>query len=228
MNGQSGKITVDLPVDLKTFFLYSAAAAAVLFLVLSLLPAFIQPMTMAALCAVLLVLSGRLLNNELKQIRLQERHVYDYGDNSGEKKASPKSKTASCLGTGLAYVFYGLTAALALGTTTGSGGTVGPAFLLALIGQIVLSVKLVRNAAGTKNKSGIVPALVAPVILALGVFVGINPEVFPNDAWYYGLATGCLAGILVNALFTIGRYNDLATRPVPNFFRREGANNARS
>ena len=228
MNGQSGKITLDLPVDLKQFFLYSAAAAAVLFLVLSLLPAFIQPMTMAALCAVLLVLSGRLLNNELKQIRLQERHVYDYGDNSGEKKASPKSKTASCLGTGLAYVFYGLTAALALGTTTGSGGTVAPAFLLAIIGQIILSVKLVRNAAGAKNKSGIVPALVAPVILALGVFVGINPEVFPNDAWYYGLATGCLAGILVNALFTIGRYNDLATRPVPNFFRREGANNARS
>ena len=68
----------------------------------------------------------------------------------------------------------------------------------------------------------------APIILALGTFVGINPEVFPNDAWYYGLATGCLAGILVNALFTIGRYNDLATRPVPNFFRREGANNARS
>ena len=33
---------------------------------------------------------------------------------------------------------------------------------------------------------------------------------------------------LVNALFVIGRYNDLATRPVPNFFRREGANNARS
>ena len=37
-----------------------------------------------------------------------------------------------------------------------------------------------------------------------------------------------ILGIVVNALFTIGRYNDLATRPVPNFFRREGANNARS
>ena len=183
---------------------------------------------MAALCAVLLVLSGRLLNGELKQIRLQERHVYDYGDNSGEKKGKPKTKAVSCLGTGLAYVFYGMTALMAFATTTGSNGTVGPAFLLALIGQIVLSVKLIRNAAGAKNKSGMVPALVAPVILLLGTYVGINPEVFPNDAWYYGLATGCLAGILINALFVIGRYNDLATRPVPNFFRREGANNARS
>ena len=72
------------------------------------------------------------------------------------------------------------------------------------------------------------PALIAPAILAAGLFIGFNPEVFPNDAWYYGLATGCLAGMLVNALFVIGRYNDLATRPVPNFFRREGANNARS
>ena len=117
---------------------------------------------------------------------------------------------------------------LAFGTTTGSDGTVGPTFLFALIGQIVLTVKLVRNAAGMQHKSGMLPALVALVILVLGTLVGIHPEVFPNDAWYYGLATGCLVGILLNALFAIARYNDLTTRPVPNFFRREGANNARS
>ena len=35
MNGQSGKISMDLPVDLKQFFLFSAAAAAVLFVVLN-------------------------------------------------------------------------------------------------------------------------------------------------------------------------------------------------
>ncbi len=228
MNGQSGKLSVDLPVDLKVFFLYSAAAAAVLFVLLSLMPAFIQPMTMAALCATLLVLSGSILNGELKKIRLQEQHVYDYGDTTRERKGKPKSKASSCLGPALACVLYGLLIAAAFGTTTGSDGSVGPTFLLAFVGQIVLSVKIIRNAGGMQNKSGILPALVAPVILALGVYVGVNPEVFPNDAWYYGLATGCLAGIIVNALFTIGRYNDLATRPVPNFFRREGANNARS
>ena len=228
MNGQSGKITVDLPVDLKAFFLYSAAAAAVLFVILSLLPAFIQPMTMAALCAVLLVLSGRLLNGELRQIRLREQHVYDYGNTSEGKKAKPKSTAASCLGTGLMCVYYGIMIAMAFATTTGSDGTVGPTFLLALIGQIVLSVKLIRNAAGSRSKIAILAALVAPVILLFGTYVGVNPEVFPNDGWYYGLATGCLAGILINALFVIGQYNDLATRPVPNFFRREGANNARS
>ena len=59
-------------------------------LVLSLLPAFLQPMTMAALCAVLLVLSGRILNGELRHIRLQAQHVYDYGVEGG-KKAKPKN-----------------------------------------------------------------------------------------------------------------------------------------
>ncbi len=228
MNGQSGKISMDLPVDLKLFFLYSAVAAAVLFVVLSLLPAFIQPMTMASVCAALLVLSGQILNGELKKIRLQERHVFDYGDDSGEKKGKPKSGAASCLGVGLLCLFFGLLAVLAFTTTTGSDGSVGPTFLLALVGQIVLSIRLIRNAAGMNNKSGLLPALVAPIILGLGLFVGFYPEVFPNDAWYYGLATGCLGGMLINILFTIGRYNDLATRPVPNFFRREGANNARS
>lgn len=228
MNGQSGKISMDLPVDLKPFFLYSAVAAAVLFLVLSLLPAFIQPMTMAALCAILLVLSGRILNGELRRIRLQEQHVYDYGNDAGGKKGKPKAITASCLTDVLVYVFFGILAVLAFTTTTGSTGSVGPVFFLALIGQVVLSVKLIRNAAGMRSKSCWVAALTAPVILILGTYVGVNPEVFPNDAWYYVLATGCLAGIVINALFTISRYNDLATRPVPNFFRREGANNARS
>ena len=228
MNGQSGKIAVDLPMDRKQFFLFSAIAAVVLFLVLSLIPAFIQPMTMAALCAVLLVLSGRILNKELKNIRLQEQHVYDYGNNGSEKKARPRKLTSSCLGSVFAYLYYGVMVLLTFGTTTGSTGSVGPVFLLALIGQIVLTVMLIRNAGGMQNKSGLVPAIVAPVILLLGTYVGVNPEVFPNDAWYYGLASGCLAGILLNALFTIGRYNDLVTRPVPNFFRREGANNARS
>ena len=228
MNGQSGKIAMDLPVDLKQFFLYSAVAALALFVVLSLLPAFIQPMTMAALCAAGLVLSGSILNGELKKIRLQEQHVYDYGNDSGEKKGKPKAKAVSCLGSVFSYIFYGLLVLLAFGTTTGSDGTVGPTFLFALIGQIVLTVKLVRNAAGMQHKSGMLPALVALVILVLGTLVGIHPEVFPNDAWYYGLATGCLVGILLNALFAIARYNDLTTRPVPNFFRREGANNARS
>ena len=227
MNGQSGKITMDLPVDMKQFFLFSGIAALVLFLVLSLLPAFLQPMTMAALCAVLLVLSGRILNGELRHIRLQEQHVYDYGVEGG-KKAKPKGKAVSCLGASLIYVVYGLMILLAFGTTTGSDGTVGPTFLLALICQVVLTVKLIRNAAGMRNKTGFLPTVAALVVLALGVYVGIRPEVFPNDAWYYGLACGCLLGILLNALFTIGRYNDLVTRPVPNFFRREGANNARS
>ena len=105
---------------------------------------------------------------------------------------------------------------------------VGPTFLFTLIGQIVISVKLIRNAGGMDHKSGILPALIAPVIMGLGLYMGTAPEKFPNDAWYYGLAMGCLAGILINSLFAIGHYNELATRPVPNFFRREGANNARS
>ena len=219
---------MDLPVDLKQFFLYSAMVAAGLFCVLSILPAFIQPMTMAALCAVLLLLSGRILNAELKKIRLQERHLYDYGDMSGEKKAKLKSKVSTGLGISFLIILYFVLVLSAFGTTTGSSGTVAPTFILTLISQIVISVKLGCNTAGMRNKSGIVPALVAPAILLFGPYVGFNPMVFPNDAWYYGLASGCLVGIMINILFAISRYNDLATRPVPNFFRREGANNARS
>ena len=227
MNGQSGKMSIDLPVDLRQFFLYSGAAAAVLFLVLCLLPTFIQPMTLAAMCAVLLMLSGRLLNRELKQIRVREQHLYDYGDMSGQKKAKVQSVAMHNFSMVMLWLFYAFLLLLAYGTTTGSDGTVGPTFLFALIGQIVISVRLLRNAGGMDRKSGILPALIAPAIMAAGLYMGMNPEMFPNDGWYYGLAIGCLAGILINSLFAIGHYNELATRPVPNFFRREGANNGR-
>lgn len=228
MNGQSGKMSIDLPVDLGQFFLYSGVAAAILFLLLSLVPAFIQPMTMASMCAILLLLSGRLLNREMQQIRIREQHLYDYGDISGAKKAKVKSVAAHNVGMALLWVFYALLLLIAYGTTTGSDGTVGPTFLITLIGQIVLSVRLIRNAGGMDHKSAILPAFIAPMVMGLGLYMGMNPELFPNDGWYYGLAIGCLSGILINSLFAIGHYNELATRPVPNFFRREGANNARS
>ena len=47
-----------------------------------------------------------------------------------------------------------------------------------------------------------------------------------SDWWYYGGAVVCMIGTLLPALELIDVYNLMATRPLPSFFGREGANHA--
>ena len=60
---------------------------------------------------------------------------------------------------------------------------------------------------------------------AFGIFVFAKNS--PYDYWYYSAALACLVAVIINCLSCINYFNYLTTRPVPNFFRREGANNAK-
>ena len=225
MNGQTGKLSTEVPVDLKQFFLTSLIGAGVLFLLLSLLPVFMGARLLAAISALLLLVSGQLLNGELKRIRLQEQHTFDWGHQSqaGKKRKLPGS---SCLGTTLAVLYYGLMAAVAFFTTGGSQGGVGPVFLFGAVGQLVISILIIRNAAGMANKSAILPGVLGLIIMVAGLLVSAGE--LAHDGWYYGLCLGCLGGMLLNILSAVRHCNELTTRPVPNFFRREGADNGRN
>ena len=46
-----------------------------------------------------------------------------------------------------------------------------------------------------------------------------------NDMYYYGLALFNFIGIVCECMTCIKGFNNLTTRPIPNFFTREGANN---
>lgn len=229
MNGQSGKMSLEVPIDVRAFLLWSLAGAAVLFGVLSLMPVFIGAPTLSALSAVLMLLSGRVLGSELRRIRLQEQHTFDYGyaGAEGEKKPTKRKPSGgSCVGPVAAVLFYGLLIALSLALTRGSNGTVAPVYLLALAGQLVISIRIIRNAVSNKDAWALLPAIAGLLILGAGLWIG--RENLAHDGWYYGLAIGSLAGMLLNILFAVHRFNRMVTRPVPNFFRREGANNARA
>ncbi len=241
MNGQSGKMATDIPVDKKKFFLVSLIAAAVIFVILSLLPIFILPSTISMIAGVVLVISGIILHREIKAIYERESHVYDYGDtqHTAKKKrvkaratgdSKPSGMKIGFIAVALLIVLYIVTYGFSMissgGRTIGAletfGGK-GTIFMIALPFQLYFSIRTISNAARLEKRSAIIPAILALVVIVAGIVIGImNPA---HDFWYYGTALACLAAVLVNCISAANYFNFLNTRPVPNFFGREGADN---
>ncbi|MBO4288877.1 MAG: hypothetical protein J5865_02100 [Lachnospiraceae bacterium] len=236
MNGQTGKMAMDIPVDKKKFFAVSVLAAAALFFLLTWLSGFIIPKTAAVISAVFLVISSFTLSGELKQIYIKENHVYDYGDTtSNVQKKRRKAGGGNVLGqvgknvklsNVLMIVIFCVCAfpSIIFSVLTGVVGSGKFMLLAALAVQLFLSIKTMARLRGIARKTAIIPAILAPLVLTAGVLIfASNPAA---DYWYYGTAIGCLIAMVANCLSAINYFNYLTTRPVPNFFRREGANNA--
>ncbi len=232
MNGQNGKMAMDLPVNRGQFFLVSLIIAVVVFAALTVASGFITPKIAAAAAGLFLVISSFTLQRELRKIYLKENHVYDYGDTRSSVKKEKRrvgNKSHLNLGgakNGLIFLFMVIFIAPSvvlslLGGFMSSGKLI---FVVLTVIQAILSIKIVRRTNGVARKTAVIPAILAPLILAAGLMIfRSNPAA---DYWYYGTAIGCLIGMVVNCLSAVNYFNYLTTRPVPNFFRREGANNA--
>ena len=244
MNGQTGKLAVDIPVNKGTFFLVSLIAAAVLFGLLSILPMFILPKLICVIAGILLLISSIVLRSEIKRIYERESHIYDYGDTlhtakkkkldpklsaDGPKKTkSGKKKSYAWIGwlIPLAYIafyflFYAGRGAMALVDILSGSYTVFFVILIPI--QIVFSILTIIDASKIQRKTAIIPAIIAPAIVIAGIIIGAVNS--PFDYWHYGVAIACLIAMIINGISCINYFNYLTTRPVPNFFRREGANN---
>ncbi len=250
MNGQTGKMTTDIPVNKKLFFLISLAAAAVIFIILSILPIFLVPKTLCSIAAIILLISSILLHKELKRIYERESHIYDYGDTQhkakkkkmkaqqakgvvpSQKKSSNTSNQKSLrwiawiapCGYLLLWIIYAFINGFSF-LHTFLSGKYAVVFALVLPAQLVFSIFTIINAVRVTRKTAIIPAIIAPLVLIGGLVVAAFNS--PYDYWYYGTALACLVALILNALSAINYFNYLTTRPVPNFFRREGADNAK-
>lgn len=225
MNGETGKVHMDIPVDLKMFFLTSLLLSLGFFAALSILPVFILPTSLCIYTSYLLYITSRIFTKELRTINLRENHVYDYGNTSFQnKKAQKERKKDSCMGVALEVVFaiyFAFILMLCTFSTTPAG--VKEAMGSMLILQIFASLKGFSQIRFVKNKMGIIPLIITPAVLYAARMIADNSR--QGDGWYYGIAMGLLAGIILNCVFSILYINYLTTRPVPNFYSRQGANN---
>lgn len=90
VNGQTGKVAADLPIDLGKFFLIAGALAVVLFLILNFIFT-LKPSVVSALTIVMGVLSFGLFISEKSKIKQREEMIGDKGVQNSKKMGKPKT-----------------------------------------------------------------------------------------------------------------------------------------
>lgn len=236
MNGQTGNLSMDIPVDKKAFFKVSAIATAILFIILSLLPMFILPKTISWIAAVFLVISSIVFSSEISKIYYRENRIFDIGyvnAKKGTQKKKKKKKTTSPRGKGclngilFALISFVILAYFVLSEILDSNGPlVNPVvYAITLLIQIILFIRTTIRSTKIEKKTAPIPMLIGVIVLGIGLLIGIKNPVY--DFWYYGMAILCLLAMLGNMVSMINYLNYLTTRPVPDFFRREGADHGK-
>lgn len=234
MNGQTGKLSMDLPVDMKAFFMISFVASIAIFAVLSLMPMFILPKTISWVSAIFMVISSILLTSEIRKIYFRENHIFDLGSKDNEEKKTKTdkrkknitifilSKVLKRIGIVVALYITAVSVFDIIHSLARLDIFLNPfIYSLCIVIQTICSVKTFISALEIEKKTAVIPALFAPAALAIGLIIGIkNPAA---DYWFYGMALMCFGGMFLNSLSLVNHFNYLTTRPVPDFFRREGA-----
>ena len=246
MNGSTGKITADLPIDERKYLLGSLLLAVPFFALL----AFFFTMTgqmVLLMSSVLAVISLILYTAEISAISDKESHAGDKGftfkgekilpgkDNSdqnnnkkpdpGQMKKLPK-RVKDVLVIAVIVIIYGIVGLRpSIDYITGNGRITfytiyAIVSTLVLIGVLYFTYELAETKTAKKHLPLHIAGSVLSVIAAAGILVW-NPV---SDLWFYGGSILAAAGIFLTFTGIIKKYNVLATRPLPTFYDRKGGN----
>ena len=237
INGESGEVVSDMPLDLRSFGMGCAVISAVLFVIMELL---FQPTPMVtsivSLVAALLMAFGIRLG--AKREYEQQVHANDKGwtgisepssDFLGTPKRRRRRKRAIAIGVSrvrqvLGLVIFMLFCAMGLGVSLAETSTGTSLLRLALpLAVFVYSVIVcVRILMWRKHIEKIDPVVAIFVLLATVILNSAIVIIAPvNDGWYYIGDAVCIVGLAVSAIGMLRTYNMSTMRPLPKLFDRE-------
>lgn len=245
VNGQTGRVAAELPIDMKKYLLGSLVLAVPLFLLLNLFLT-LTPTKALVFALVLALTSLWLSNRQLNQVYTRDLRLDDLGlwsvSDIRNPAAKPKMKKQNSVGgmflriLGLMGLMWGsmlvLAALMALGPFRSAGG-----IMVLMVIWIVLIFMAFRAVLGrpvkSRRKRAVSPApmkekwgtLYKP-LLAMGIAVLVliwNPV---SDLYYYAGAVVSLGCVAWSFLDIIREHNLLTTRKLPQLGRRGGDENA--
>lgn len=241
VNGQTGKVVTDLPVDRKKYVIGSLLLAIPLFLLLNLFFT-MQPTTLLTFTALFALLTTGIFAAEVRQIARKEAGEDDRGllfrknpeklaEINSRKRNAKASKTAKKTSNkGIAYTIVIIMIAFTFGAPLLSvfleilhfPGILWIAIMAAAIVIAVLAFsRLGRVPDGHRKIAGFLFALAA--IFLSAIIKLINPV---SDLFYYAGAILVLAAVCTTLLDIISYYNVLATRRLPQFDKQGGDDRA--
>lgn len=219
VNGQTGKVAVDLPVDEGKFLLSSLLLAIPLFALLNLFLT-LRPTVLLGCSMVLALAAAILYDRELKAIYRKETREEDVGlqaKNAGEKPPKKAGKGRS-YGSLILKVELGCAAATAICVAAAVNASV--LWLSVAVGMGVVCVKgrgRMRKLKKVKGGNGFLAAGIAVAIAA--VTFCVRPV---SDLWYYAGGLLLLLSVIFILVDLIRNYNRLAMRRPPQFDKRGG------
>ena len=228
VNGETGKLAADVPVDVKKFLKVSAIIAVILFAVSTITSVLVLPATVLMISAIAAAIVHILYKQELVSIVERETHANDLGALSGEdldkakddiKKTGVKKKGK--VGTIVAVFAVAVIVFLMFSIENAASRASFTCFAISVMGVIlfVTSLKYIGRIQGGSMK------LMSLLMLAAEIaafFIAVSKPV--SDWIYYGGSIVSLVAVTVVSLAMINQYNRLTTRPLPEFHNREGGN----
>lgn len=250
VNGQTGKVVVDLPVDKKKYLLGSLILALPIFILLCLLftP---TPATVLTVTGILSLITMVIYSTQLGQISKKESNLDDRGmaykkdpnsinDTPGQTLAKnilnntdmPAKKVVNSTGRNIVWIVFGVYFLIMFGSAIFSSLSSGASgnfvnviiWLIISIATIVFAIIGFVRSAKLDIKTGLVGLILTIVTLAFSVGVALMNPVY--DMWYYGASILLAISELVVLTNIITAYNRLSTRELPQFNHKGGDDRA--
>ena len=220
VNGQTGEIAVDIPVDPKKFMIGTAVITLILFIILSLFT--ITPLATMTISSLALAAAAATYTNALRHTNANIINDAAPAKEKDELKAEKSEKNPGIIGSLIAAVFFGF---IFFNQITSGSKSQEPAYavMLGIVVFIFILVKALRKkpeeAKGSWTEYLLMLAADA-VIMAVAYYHPVN------DLWYYLPSTFAIISAVVAAVSTIRRFNTLSTHKMPQFARKGGDDRA--
>ena len=245
VNGQTGKISCDMPVDITRFTIGALLLTIPIFLLLNTF-LFLTATTLMDLAAVFATVVSIIYLVNLSALRKKETHANDrgknaqaagaatgtmYRGNSKDKAKDGAQKAKRFIAGNIGLLVVLIVAAVQFGVFSILGTVVNLSrelvqsailmTLMALLGTAITMVLSIMEKKKIPTKLQPVGAITAFAgNLAAFLMAAVNPV---NDIYYYGVTIFMFVCMVAALLDLTEKANMLATRPVPAF-EREGGN----
>ncbi len=241
INGQTGEVATDIPIDFKKYLISSLIVTIPLFALLYLVP-MIKPTTLIVFALIFSIISMIIVCSQKNKIYVRTFNLDDKGLRYRQEQAAkakgpdagtnpqpqPQARPGIKSGAGN-DAFFSILAVIGFLLSMCAGG-VGVVLYLCVI------VPLITNARKNKSKKVVVddskvkakapggekfllclkPLIGAVIAIAIWLIAPIS------DEYYYIAALICMVGVLLSFFDMIKQHNELSTRKPPQFDKRGG------
>lgn len=228
INGETGKLSAEIPIDVSKFLKASAVIAVVLFVISCIASVLVLPATILMISSIAAILVHYMYRQEIVSIAERESHANDLGALSGEelekakknirkkgvkKKGKLSTTVFTCVGIALLFIMFTMDSA--------KERSILVCLAVCIVG-IVLHVTSLKNMSTLKEQK---MKLLALLPVAAEIIAFLVAFMAPVQDWiYYAGSIIALISVCLVSLNMINQYNLLTTRPIPEFHKREGGN----